>query len=480
MIHDLIELVGRLRATGGDTAEVEVKSGAGGLPTSLLATLSAMANHPGGGLIILGLDEATGFRPVPLPDPQALKQGLAHKGRSAFTPPVNLTVTDGEIDGEPVIVTQVHECDPSMKPCRITASGAAYVRGYDGDFQISALEEQAFLAARQPPLFDRQPVPGANRDDLDRELIAEYLQSVRQRDPHGLGRFQDDAELLRRAGVTTTNGTPTVAGLLALGTYPQEWFPRYVIQASAEPLDTDPVGSRARNQMTITGPIPRMLDEALTWARRTFDSTIVSDPSGIVRDVPVYPYVAFREIISNALIHRDLDQWSIGMAVEVRLRRNRLIVSNPGGLYGITVDRLGRDAVTSARNARLVAICQHVRTPGSGARVIEALATGIPIVTSALAEASLPPAHYVDAAIRFTVVLQQPAQPVRPGEDLTATELMIYDALAGTARSVTDLTNTLGLSKPNIRKALRELRTRGLVEQIGGPGKPTSYRRRSE
>jgi ATP-dependent DNA helicase RecG len=35
---------------------------------------------PGGGTIILGLDERTGFRPVPLADPQALKQGLAGEG----------------------------------------------------------------------------------------------------------------------------------------------------------------------------------------------------------------------------------------------------------------------------------------------------------------------------------------------------------------------------------------------------------------
>lgn len=62
-----------------------------------------------------------------------------------------------------MIVARVHECDPSAKPCRITASGAAYIRGYDGDFRLSALEEQAFLAARQPPMFDRKPVEGATR-----------------------------------------------------------------------------------------------------------------------------------------------------------------------------------------------------------------------------------------------------------------------------------------------------------------------------
>ncbi|GAB3987950.1 ATP-binding protein [Actinoallomurus acanthiterrae] len=476
MTVDLNDLVKRLRTAGGDSSDVEVKSAAGGLPRSLTSTLSALANLPGGGTIILGLDEATGFRPVPLTDPQKLKQGLAVKARS-FTPPVRLTIEDGIVDGKPVVVARVHECDPSGKPCRVTGSGAAYLRGYDGDFELSALEEQAFLAARRPPTFDRAPVAGATSSDLDRDLVEAFVRSVHERDSPGLGRFKDSAELLRRAGVTTPDGTPTVAGLLSLGVHPQEWFPRFVIQASAEPLPTDPAGSRARNQATITGPIPLMLDEALAWARRTFDTTIVSAPDGTVHDEPAFPLIAFREIIANALVHRDLDHWSAGMAVEVRLRRDRLIVSNPGGLYGITVERLGREAVTSARNARLVAICQHVRTPDSGARVIEALATGIPIVTRALAEAGLPPAHYADAGIRFTVVLRRAAFAGRPGGDLNETELRVYDALVTGAHTVAELQRLLNLTAPNIRKALRKLRNQGLVQQLGGRGRPTTYRR---
>lgn len=113
--------------------------------------------------------------------------------------------------------------------------------------------------------------------------------------------------------------------------------------------------------------------------------------------------------------------------------------------------------------------------------MIEALATGIPIVANALAEAELPPAHYIDAAIRFTVVLRQQTVPViHPGSNLNETELRVYDALAARTRSVADLKQELDLSAPNIRKALRELRSRGLVEQLGGQGRPTTYRRVSE
>ncbi|MCW2936725.1 MAG: transcriptional regulator, TrmB [Actinomycetia bacterium] len=342
---------------------------------------------------------------------------------------------------------------------------------------MSDLEEQAFLAVRKPPLFDRAPVPGSSGDDLDQELVTAFVATVRDRDPYGLGRFEDDSELLTRAGVTTRDGIPTVAGVLALGIHPQQWFPRYVIQLAAEPQPGDPPGTRARNQATLSGPIPRMLESAMSWARRNFDTMIVSEIDGNVHDRSAYPPTAFRELIANALVHRDLDHWSAGRAVEVRLRRDRLVISNPGGLYGITVDRLGRDSVTSARNARLVAICQYVHSPESGLRVIEALATGIPTVTAELERAGLPSAQYIDTGIGFTVILRPTRQQASPRPSLNSTELRVYDALASGQKTIAELQALLALQPANLRKVLRSLRSHGLVQQHGGQGQATWYQR---
>ena len=476
MAQDIDRLVNDLRAGGGDTTDVEVKSAAGGLPESLTSTLSALANLPGGGTVILGLDERAGFLPVQLPDPQSLMQGLAAKARS-YLPPVQLTLDRAVVEGRTVVVARVHECDPSAKPCRIAATGVAYLRSYDGDFELSDLEVQGFLGARLPPHFDRAPVEGATRHDLDPDLVSSYLTSVRERDPRGLGRFPDDDELLLRAGAVLPDGRPSVAGLLALGVHPQQFFPRFVIQASAEPRPDDPPQARARNQATITGAIPRMLDEALAWARRTLTTTIVTRSDGTVVDEPEYPLVAFRELVANALVHRDLDRWSAGLAVEIRLRADRLVISNPGGLYGITVDRLGKDAVTSARNARLVALCQHVRTPDTGSRVIEALASGIPATNAALADRGLPVARFVDAGIRFTALLRHPKPDQDQAPRLTRTQRRIYDALASGPASVHDISTHLDLNGPTVRKALRALVEHRLVAQHGGKGRPTNYSR---
>lgn len=71
--------VDELRLAGSDTTAVEVKAAAGGFPQTLTSTLSALANHPGGGVVILGLDEMRGFAPVTLSDPVSLTQGLGSK-----------------------------------------------------------------------------------------------------------------------------------------------------------------------------------------------------------------------------------------------------------------------------------------------------------------------------------------------------------------------------------------------------------------
>ena len=118
-MFDLTAILAEIRAAGGDTAAVEVKSAAGRLPQTLPSTLGAFANRPGGGVVILGLDEATGFKPVKLKNVQTLKQGLENQARS-FTPPVKVTIEDAIVDGEAVIVATIRECPDDQKPCQKT------------------------------------------------------------------------------------------------------------------------------------------------------------------------------------------------------------------------------------------------------------------------------------------------------------------------------------------------------------------------
>jgi ATP-dependent DNA helicase RecG len=95
---DLPDVIERLRGLGGDTSPIEVKSALGGLPDTVTQSLCALANQPGGGWLILGLNELEGFSPVGLVETQTLKQGLAAKAR-ACVPPVLMDIHEGKLMG---------------------------------------------------------------------------------------------------------------------------------------------------------------------------------------------------------------------------------------------------------------------------------------------------------------------------------------------------------------------------------------------
>lgn len=400
-LEELAALVLDLRHEGSDTAEVEVKRAAGGFPDNVLPTVSAFANTPGGGTIIFGLDESAGFAAVGVYDPAACKATLATKTRQALDPPVTFDAWDIRFEGVPVLVAKIHELPAHGKPCRVISSGKAYLRSYDGDYELSQVEEQAFVANRSTPLFDQQPIPGTTTADLRPDLLAAYLTSCRAAST-ALAELSDD-EILYRTGVTTgPDRAISLAGLLSMGVYPQQHFPNCVIQASVAPRGSDPAGTRAADARRFDGPIPLMLDEALHWVRRNTRTRVRYGIDGQVRDEPEFPAEAVRELLSNALIHRDLGPYALTQAITLKLDERQLILSNPGGLWGITVDRLGKAGVTSARNGYLLRICQNVRSK-EGNRVVEALASGIPAVLASLRDAGMVPPRFHDQGIGFTV-----------------------------------------------------------------------------
>jgi ATP-dependent DNA helicase RecG len=468
------QLVDTMRRERSDLPNVEAKSAAGGYPTSLGPTMSALSNLPGGGWIVLGVAEDHGFKPVPLGDTNTLRQTLASKARQGYDPPVAIEVTMDVVDGEPVILARIGETPPSAKPCRIRSTGDAYMRFWDGDYRLSDIEIQGFLANRTQPAFDRDVVPQATLNDLDPVLLQSLMLTARRSDTR-LTRIADDNVLLQKLGVITMDGQITVAGLLAIGDYPQQWFPNFVIQAAVATDNTE------ADNVRFSGPIPVMLDEALAWIRQRGRERIVTDANGRVRSEVDYPSIAIRELLSNALVHRDLAPWSASRAIEIRLRPDRLVFTNPGGLFGVTLDRLGQEQLTSARNLSLVRLCQYVELQDG--RVVEMLASGIPEVLRSIHDAGLPTPTFLDQGLRFTAILFRPKNDTTATlpdstdshtHQLTAAEARVLAAIPPSGATVAEIALLLDRSTSAVHKHLTSLRTAGLVAIIGGRGTPTT------
>ncbi|MGB7963538.1 MAG: ATP-binding protein [Propionicimonas sp.] len=397
----LQELMRDLRNRQGDLTDVEVKSAAGGLP-SLGSTICAFANMPEGGTIILGLDESAGFVPVGLSNIAALEQGVAAQARTSVTPPVQCEFQTFQAEGRPILVAVIEGLPLHDRPAR--HGGLAYLRQSDGDYVMSEQEiaqlELAKTQAVRPTQPDRQPAPGTSSAELDAALLTSFLVAARSSSRRYAA--ASDNDVLRFTGVLTTSGELSLAGVYALGVSPQALSPSLSVTAAVQ-LPRGAVG-RTRDLAHLTGPIPDLLDDTMAWVVRNTRTTMGYDQRGHGVDATEIPMRAVREIVANALVHRNLDSITGSKRVEVRLLHDRLVITSPGGLWGVSESQLGRPGAKSAVNPTLYDICKYLRMP-DGSRVIEGEGGGIREAIDALREAGLRPPRFVDTGIQFTAII---------------------------------------------------------------------------
>ena len=396
-------LIADLRRRQGDATDVEVKSAAGGCP-SLGATICAFANMPEGGTIILGLDEGAGFAPVGLTDLAGLEQAVAAQARTSVNPPAHCEFKVFQVGGKPVLVATIEALPLRDRPAR--HGGQAYLRQSDGDYVMSEQEiaqiELLKTQSVRPTQPDRLPVPYSSLDDLDKDLVESFLAAARRSSRRYAS--ASDEDILGYTSVLTKTGELTLAGLYALGRFPQTASPSLSVTAAVQL----PAGAEARTRdlVHMVGPIPELLDEAMAWVVRNTRTSMGYDDRGHGIDVTEIPMRAVREIVANALVHRNLDAITDSKRVEIRLLRDRLVITSPGGLWGVSESQLGRPGAKSAVNPVLYDICKYVRMD-DGSRVIEGEGGGIREAVEALRSAGLRAPHFIDTGVQFTVIVSR-------------------------------------------------------------------------
>lgn len=490
--EELREHIALLRRVRTDFRHVEAKLAWGGLPKRLWETLSAFANTAGGGVIILGLDEGANFEVVGVENPRKILQDLGNM-TADMEPRLAPVIDVKEIDGRPLVVAEVPELLPSQKPCYYRPAGhsnGAFTRVADGDRKLNSYEVQLMLSSRGQPIDDQEAVRAASAKDLDQPALNAFLRHVRERRPRF--RTASDQRILRSLKVLVpdpddrSRSVPSVAGLLVFGREPQTFFSQFSVLVTAYPGreigEPGPHAERMLDDARIDGSISRMLSETLiVIARNLRQPRIAAGPTRVGGlEIPI---AALSEAVVNALAHRDLSPQSRGTAVQVQLFVDRLIITNPGGLFGpVSVDTLGSAGVTSARNATLMQLLEDAVMPRTGDAIVEHRGTGIPVMLQALREADMSPPRFEDAVSTFRVTF--------PRHSLVDPQTLSW--LAGLGEAAQGLSwdqrNALVLMKAgevmsnaryrqisdaDSRVATRELADlvkRGLAEVVGGGG----------
>ena len=479
--EELTQTLNELRLLGRDSLTVEVKSAHMGYPSSVAETICSFANLPDGGTIICGVDESQEFAPVGVYDVEDLRAKIIDAAQN-LKPKIVVETDDITLDGHQLLIVTVPGLPVQERPC--FKGNIAYQRLGDGDYPMDGYALSLMYAQRHKPHNDLQSIPNTSSEDLDKSYTEDFLHQVRLSSARL--RNDSDAEILRKRNVIDAHDELTLAGLCALGDYPQQFY------AGASIIGIVSVSGNARNddRFRSEGPIPAMLEDTLAWFMRNIKNRTVTAPNGAgLIDQPEIPLVALREFVANALVHRSYERDASGKFIQIFIKRGRIEIISPGGFWGILPSQVGLVHRPAAVNEALYAICQNIRLSdglSDGHRLIEGEGGGILAAQQALVDAGLRKAHIIDEGIQVRVIIYRPADNTQPTsrmevssppqraeipENLSPTESQVYVALTRGPATVADIAENTELSTRQVRYALPKLIQRGLVEQKARSGR---------
>lgn len=478
-------LVARLRVQGTDDASCEVKACGGGLSANVWDTVSAFANTHGGDLLF-GLEETAGFVPASEFDLDRVRdqfvEGIGDggsEGRLALPPMYEME--RHVIDGAPILVLQIAENDLGTKPCYVKAKGVqggSFKRVDDKNIKLSATEIFEMQRALKPQESDRVPIPEADVSDLDPALVDKLLDL--KRESKALRGAEDRVTQLARLSATTKDGVVRLAGLLVAGTYPQQFLPRLLIDVAVHPGNEKSVPNakvRFIDRVVCEGPLPEAIDQAVQAVARNLRTYSVVDGAAR-RDHLEIPREVLREAIANAVVHREYHELFRGQPVTVDVHPDRVVVTNPGGLWGgKTLENLD-DGTSRCRNQTLMQLLQSVPFPSGGGLTVEGQGGGVKLMIHEMEAHALDRPRFRATADQVTVEFRRHGAEIPELRswlrDLTDRQLnSLEDAALLMARregtvTVTRLREDLRIDSDDARNLLTELVNAGLLREAGG------------
>jgi ATP-dependent DNA helicase RecG len=382
--------------SGGQNPEVAFASEK--VTTAALSEILVALANAGGGTILLGVTQTGSVRG--LQDANGLRDRVLWAALS-ITPPLVLPIPEqiaadwGPGENRTLVAAHV----PRGLPSVYATKGRYLVRDGPGNRVLAPSEIHQLMLRRggdaAPGRLETQVPPGATLDDLDWDRVRQYANRLEQPTDAVYPRQAGPEEVLRqRACLVKTDGQyrPTTAGLLLFGQHPSLWTPGAEITAVRYP------GTEMGDQFVredIKGPLPDQIRKAEAFLRANVPQQTVLE--GLThQDQPAYPDQVLREVVVNAVAHRD---YAIpGESIQIFIFGDRVRVYSPGRLPGhVTVQN-----IVEERFSRNPVIVQVLADLG----FVERLGYGIDRMMLLLQQAEQPAPLFEETTAGFQVILR--------------------------------------------------------------------------
>lgn len=299
---EVIDLINELNLKQTETISIETKTANKGTPEKYYDTISSFANTIGG-TILFGVQEVkhknkTTFEIVGVRNVNDLQKSITNLCSNEFEPVIRPDISVIDIDGSKVVAVRVEPLNSNEKPCYYKPKGmhkGSYIRVGDRDDPMNDYEIYKCISYRENVEDDLRAVTEASIEDLDQDLLDEFIEKYTKGKPH-FSKYSREKILLTAKVLTRVDDKifPTVAGLLVFGEYPQQFFPQWFIAGMVIPgfeiANLGKVGERFIDNKKIDGNIGQMYNSAIAFLSRNLKMGMRLNPkTGMREDLPEYP-----------------------------------------------------------------------------------------------------------------------------------------------------------------------------------------------
>ena len=288
-----------------------------------------MPGHGKPGYLLIGVEDDGTLSPDLAITDALQKQFASYRDDGQILPQPMLSVfKQPHPDGGEFLVVEVHPSD--LTPVRYR--GRVHIRVGPRKATASESEERRLLERRSSHFrtFDITPCPDASLEDLDLDM---FQNSYRGKaiDPEVIK--ENGRELMLQLASLhfyhLNRNCPTNAGCIVFGRDPLARFPGAFVQYVSFGGET--LASEVLESKVFNGNLLEMMWTLNSFIGSRFTMKPVKESALRERYIWDYPEDAIRELVVNAVLHRDYQSNS---PVRFYLLSDRIEIQNVGGLYG--------------------------------------------------------------------------------------------------------------------------------------------------
>lgn len=297
---------------------------------AICAFANDLPNHNMPGYLIIGADDKTGKVDGSVRITDQLLQNLGGiKTDGKLQPQVSMTVEKVALENGDVAVVTVQPC--LFTPVRY--EGRIWIRNGPRTCIASESDEKRLLEKRTSRMltFDALPCFDATLNDLDlASFKQQYLPKAFPEDVLRTDSRSVEQQLQALGYYNTKFNCPTYAGIIMFGNNPERFLPGCYVQY-VRFAGGDRAGE-IKNEYKFTGNLVKILSQLDTFVDTSITNRRPVPVSALREEMIVdYPHWATRELLMNAICHRDYEG---NGPVQFYQYDDRIEIMNPGGLYG--------------------------------------------------------------------------------------------------------------------------------------------------